>query len=163
MIMHLLSDTALASRRSLGWLAERAVDGRWSGLALGLVDELALGLRLVLRGRRDVLLVLAIGAARGRGPLDADDHVTHHLFGDVQGALDLRDDLGRRVEQDDVVRTFAIAVDGVREATAPPRADLDDLAARTGGGPGGAVDDRLRTVIGDIGPEDQHELITTHG
>ena len=39
------------------------------------------------------------------------------------------DGLGRRIEQEDVVRAFAVLADGVGEAAAAPRADLDDLAA----------------------------------
>ena len=77
--------------------------------------------------------------------------MAHDLFGDVQAALELRDGLGGRVEQDDEVRAFAVGIDGVGEAAAAPRAHLDDLAAGGGDAARDAVEDLLDPVIGVSG------------
>ena len=114
-----------------------SVDGGRSRFALGLVDELA-GVDvvvLVVEAGREVVVVelveLACRRARvdlGR-PLDAGDEVAEDLLGDEQGVLELDDRLGRGLEQDDVVRALAVAVDRVGQPAAAPRGDLDDLAA----------------------------------
>ncbi len=79
--------------------------------------------------------------------LDAGDEVAEDLLGDEQAALELDDRLGGRLEEDDVVRAFAVAVDRVGQAAAAPRGDLDDLAAGAGDLAGGPVDDRLDPVV----------------
>ena len=67
-----------------------------------------------------------------------------------------------RLEEDDVVRALAIPVDLVREPAAAPRGDLHDLAAGGRDLAGGAVDDRLGAVVGDVGSEDEHEFVSAH-
>ena len=95
-------------------------------------------------------------------PLDAGHEVAEDLLGDEQAALHLDDRLGRRLEQDDVVRAFAVPVDRVGEAAAAPRGDLDDLAAAGRDLAGGAVDDRLGSVVRDVGSQDEHEFVSAH-
>ena len=73
------------------------------------------------------------------------------------------DRLGRGLEDHDVVRALAVAVDRVREAAAAPGRDLDDLPARGDDVTRGAVDDRGGPLIRRIRPEDEHEFIAAHG
>ena len=104
------------------------------------------------------------GVAAGPDRLDRAGHeVAQHVLGDLEAALELRDGLGRGLEHHDVVRAFAVAVDGIREPPAAPRGDLDDLPARGDDVACGAVDDRRGPLIRRIGPEDEHEFIAAHG
>ena len=123
MIMHLLSDIGL----TLQIVDVTLVDGGGSGLALGLVDDLAIVATSSSSGGATSTssrsLVAVDSAARRCRPLDARDEVAHDLFGDVEAALQLRDGLGRGIEQDDVVRALAV---GIRWGT------------RGGGGPTGS-------------------------
>ena len=73
-----------------------------------------------------------------------------------------RDRLGGRLEEDDVVRALAVAVDGIGQPAAAPRGDLDDLAAGGHDLAGRAVDDRLALVVRDIGTEHEHEFVSAH-
>ena len=70
--------------------------------------------------------------------------------------------VGRRLEEDDVVRALAVPVDLVGQPAAAPRGDLHDLAAVGDDLAGGAVDDRLGLVVRDIGTQDQHEFVSAH-
>ena len=106
-------------------------------------------------GRRGV-------AARLDRALDAGDEVAQDLLGDEQAALQLGDRLGRRLEEDDVVRALAVAIDRVGQAAAAPGRDLDDLAAGGDDLAGGAVDDRLGASSGDVRAEDEHEFVAAH-
>ena len=56
-------------------------------------------------------------------------------------------DLGGRLEEHDVVRALAVAIDGIGQPAAAPRGDLHDLAAGGDDLAGGAVDDRLALVV----------------
>ena len=67
--------------------------------------------------------------------------------------LQLDDSFAGRLEQDDVIRALAVAVDRVREPTPAPRGDFGDLPAPRGDLAGGAVDDRLAPVVRDIRAE----------
>ena len=71
----------------------------------------------------------AVAPARLGRTIHAGDEVAQHLFGDEEGVLELDDRVGRGLEQDDVVRALAMAVDRVGQAAAAPRGDLHDLAA----------------------------------
>ena len=102
---------------------------------------------LVLGGREVGVDVLdprpsAAVAARLDRLLDAGHEVAEDLLGDEEAALELDDRLGRGLEQDDVVRALAMAVDRIGQAAAAPGGDLDDLAAGGDDLAGGAVDDR---------------------
>ncbi len=70
--------------------------------------------------------------------------------------------LGRRLEEDDVVRALAVPVDLVGEPAAAPRGDLHDLPAAGAHLAGGAVDDRLGFVVRDVGSQDEHEFVSAH-
>src|SRR3954447_1964064 len=142
----------------------RLLDRGRSSLALRLVDELAVGDLDLFVVRRCELLVLVgrgLGAARGRS-FDASDQVAHHLFGDVESALELGDSFRRRLEHEDVVRPLAKRVDGVRETAAAPRAHLDDLAALLADRAGRPIEDGLDAILRHVRTEDEHQLITTH-
>ena len=67
-----------------------------------------------------------------------------------------------RLEQDDVVRALAVAVDRVRQPAAAPRGDLDDLATGRGDLAGRAVDDRLAPIVRDVRTEHEHEFVSAH-
>ena len=85
---------------------------------------------LVLGGREvgvvDVLVARRSAVAASRraltGSLDAGHEVAEDLLGDLEAALQLGDRLGRRLEQDDVVRALAVAVDRDTRAGGGPRA-----------------------------------------
>ena len=109
-----------------------------------------------------VVLVAAVAAGGLDRSLDAGDEVAEDLLGDEQRALQLDDRVGRRLEQDDVVRALAVPVDLVGEAAAAPRGDLDDLAAAGDDLAGRAVDDRLGLVVRDVRSEDEHEFVAAH-
>ena len=70
--------------------------------------------------------------------------------------------VGRRLEQDDVVRALAVAVDRVGQPTAAPGGDLHDLA--TGGDDlaGGSVDEGLALVVRHVRADDEHEFVAAH-
>ena len=61
-----------------------------------------------------------------------------------------------------MVRALAVAVDRVGEAASAPGRDLHDLAARGDDLAGRAVDDRLASVIRDVGADDEHEFVAAH-
>src|SRR6188508_3847344 len=93
-------------------LGPPSVDGGRSRLALGLVDEFAgdVLVLLVETGRQvlavDVVELRAVaGRCLGRS-VNAGDEVAEHLFGDQQGVLELDDGLGWGLEEDDVVRAL---------------------------------------------------------
>src|SRR5512135_1176839 len=92
-----------------------SVRRRRGGLALRLVDPLApvVLLGLVLGWRQGAFFVRR-RAAHGLGrALLADDQVPEDLLGDEQAAFELADRGRGRLEDDDVVRAFALALDGV--------------------------------------------------
>ena len=76
--------------------------------------------------------------------------------------LELDDRLGRRLEQDDVVRALTMAIDRVGQTPAPPGGDLDDLAAGGRDAAGGPIDEGLALVVRDVGADDEHEFIAAH-
>ena len=82
---------------------------------------------------------------------------------DGQVALQAEHALGRRIEDHDVVRALVVGADRIGQAPAAPGAHLDELAARAGDGPGGAIEDRLAPVVGQIRAQDEHEFVTAHG
>src|SRR5882757_9159810 len=113
-------------------LGPPSVDGGRSRLALGLVDEFAGDvLVLLVETRREVLAVdvvevaAIVGRRLGRS-VDSCDEVTEDLFGDQQGVLELDDGLGRGLEQDDVVRALTMSVDRVGQTATAPRRDFHD-------------------------------------
>ena len=87
-----------------------------------------------------VLVLLVLGRRAGRvvvastspsapsrrerldGPLVPGHEVAQDLLGDQEAVLQLGDRLGRGLEEDDVVRALAVAVDGIRQAPTAPRA-----------------------------------------
>ena len=104
------------------------------------------------------------GVAAGLDGLDRPGHeVAQDVLGDLEAALQLRDGLGRGLEDHDVVRAFAVAIDGIREPPTAPGSDLDDLPALGDDVARGAVDDRGGPLIRRIRPEDEHEFIAAHG
>src|SRR4029453_15108526 len=110
--------------------------------------------------------VLTGRATRGRGggrTPSGVGGVAQHLFGDEQGLLDFDDRLGRRLEQDDVVRALTMAIDRVGQAAAPPRGDLPDLAAGRHDAAGGPVDESLAFVVRHVGADDEHEFVAAQG
>ena len=100
-------------------------------------------------------------AGRDR-PLDAGHEVAEDLLGDQEAALHLGDGLGRRLEQDDVVRAFAVPVDLVGEAAAAPGATLTIWP------PPAEICRVVRSmtawarVVRDVGSQDQHEFVSAH-
>src|SRR5262249_36101186 len=104
-------DLDLAQRHLLD---SRSVDRGRSRLALRLVDPLATIILffLVLRGRKRRLVGVARAgvATRASWPFLADDKMAQDLLGDQDPALELGDDLGRRLEDHDVVGALAVAV-----------------------------------------------------
>ena len=70
--------------------------------------------------------------------------------------------VGRRLEQDDVVRTLAVPVDLVGQTTAAPGRDLEDGSAGGDDPAGGAVDDRLGPIVRHVRTEDQHQFVAAH-
>src|SRR6186997_2218870 len=128
-------------------LGPPSVDGGRGRLALGLVDEFAGDvLVLLVEPRRQILAVdiveLAAVAGRRLGrPVDAGHEVAEDLFGDEQGVLELDDGLGRGLEEDDVVRALTMPVDWVGQATAPPRGDFHDLATGRDDAASGPIDE----------------------
>ena len=124
---------------------------------------------LVVLGGREVGVVgllaavlEAVATARPGRSLVTGHEMAEDLLGDLERALHLGERLGRRLEEDDVVRALAVAVDLVGQPAAAPRGDLDDLAAVGDDLAGGAVDDRLGLVVRDIGTQDQHEFVSAH-
>ena len=122
---------------------------------------------LVVEAGRDVdvveLVELAAVAARGlRRAIDAGHEMAQDLLGDEQRVLELDDRVGRGLEQDDVVRALAMAVDRIGQPAAAPRGDLHDLAAGRDDAAGGPVDEGLALVVRDIGAEDEHEFVAAH-
>src|SRR5258706_5217375 len=119
MIIALLSDMAGPS----------SVDGCRSGFALGLVDPLGVVFLFLVLGRRarvdvDVgIFGRAVAARRLDRAVVAGDEVTQHFLGDEEAVLELGDRLGRRLEEDDVVRPLAMMADGVGKATTAPVRD----------------------------------------
>src|SRR5204863_6557485 len=104
-------DRDLAQRH----LSALSVDRGRSCLALRLVDPLAtiILLFLVLRGWKQRLVTGGGVAQRPGGTLLADDEVAQDLLGDEDAALELGDRGRGRLEDDDVVRALAVAVDGI--------------------------------------------------
>ena len=92
-------------------------------------------------------LLDAVTAGRPGRSLVAGHEMAEDLLRDLERALHLDDGVGRRLEEEDVVRAFAVAVDLVRQPAAAPRGDLHDLAAGGDDPAGGAVDDRLGLVV----------------
>ena len=104
------------------------------------------------------------GVAAGLDGLDRPGHqVAEDVLGDLEAALQLRDGLRGGLEDHDVVRALAVAIDGIREPPAAPGSDLDDLPALGDDVARGAVDDRGGPLIRRIRPEDEHEFIAAHG
>src|SRR6266550_7033644 len=126
-----------------------------SRLCLGLVDPLGIvEVVFVLVGGRQIraldgVLVLALdtGAGGTDRPLDAGHQVADDLLGDQEEPLDLDDRLGRRLEEDDVVRALPKRADLIGQSTAAPRGYLDDLTAGPEQLSGRTVDDRLGLVV----------------
>ena len=119
MIMHLFSDMLILPVGGV------PVDGLGCGFALGLVDDLALDLELIVV-RRQVGQVGLVRRPRASASassssssafsrttagwaLDAGHEVAHDLFGDVEATLELVDGLAGRIEDDDEVRALAVA------------------------------------------------------
>src|SRR6476660_2442673 len=100
-------------------LGPPSVDGGRSRLALGLVDEFAGDvLVLLVETRREILAVdvvefAAVAGRRLGRPVDAGHEVAEDLFGDEQGVLELDDGLGWGLEQNDVVRALTMSIDRV--------------------------------------------------
>src|SRR5438445_13167939 len=88
--------------------------------------------------------------------------MTQDLLGDQEAALDLGHDVTWSLEQDDVGRAFAVAIDRIGQPASAPWGDFHDLATAGDDLAGGAVDDRLGLVVRDIGTQDQHEFVTAH-
>ena len=115
---------------------------------------------------REVGVVDVLGAVRAKGlgrPILADDEVPEDLLGDEEGALDLGDGRRGRLEDDDVVRAFTVALDRIGQPPAAPRGDLDDLAAVGGDLAGGAIDDRGDSLVRGVRTEHEHEFVAAHG
>ena len=93
----------------------------------------------------DVAAVLAGAAFAGRSTRVTRWRRTSSVMSRPRSSSAIASD--GRLEQDDVVRALAVAVDRVRQPAAAPRGDLDDLAAGGGDLAGGAVDDRLALVV----------------
>ena len=58
--------------------------------------------------------------------------------------------VGRRLEEQDVVRPFAMMVDRIGQSAAAPRGLLDDLAAAGRDGTGGSLEGPLDLVVRQI-------------
>ena len=160
MIMTLQNAMAGPSRQSMAAGAASLSD---SSMNSGQIVVLL----VLVEARREVgvveLVELGPVAAGGLGrPVDARHQVPQHLLGDEQGVLQLDDRLGRRLEQDDVVGTLAMAIDRVGQAAAPPRGDLHDLAAGGDDPAGRSIDQGLTAVVRHVWPEDEHEFVAAH-
>ena len=70
--------------------------------------------------------------------------------------------VGGRLEQDDVVRALAVAIDRVGQPAAAPGGDLHDLAAGGDDLAGGPVDEGLALVVRDVRADDEHEFVAAH-
>ena len=158
MIMTFAKDAIGRSRQSMAAGAASLSDSSMSSPSSSSSSSSAgrqVGVVGVTAGRR---------VAAGPDRLDDSGHeVAEDLLGDQEAALDLRDRLGGALEQDDVVRALAVAVDGIGEAAAAPGRDLDDLSAGGDDVARGAVDDRGGSLVRRIRPEDEHEFIAAHG
>ena len=84
------------------------------------------------------------------------------LLGDEKAALELGDCLGGGLEQDDVVRALAMAVDGVRQSTAAPWGDLRDGSTGGDDAASRSVDDGLDPVVRRIRTQHEHEFVSAH-
>src|SRR6476646_7886443 len=110
-----------------------------------------------------ITLLKAIVASSGLGrSLVAGHEGADDLLGDEQTVPQLRERVRRRVEQDDVVRALAVAVDRVSQSAATPWGDLDDLTAGGGDLSRDPVDDRLALVVRHVRADDEHEFISAH-
>ena len=58
---------------------------------------------------------------------------------------------------------LAVAIDGVRQSSAAPGGNLDDLAAVGGDLAGRAIDDRGDPLVRRIRTENEHEFVAAHG
>ena len=161
MIMTLQNAMMLTSRQSMAAGAASLSDSSMHARAI-VVVSLVVGRRDRHRRRRRLVEPSVVARVDLRRAIDAGHEVAKHLLGDEQGVLELDDGVRRRLEQDDVVRAFAVPVDRVGQAAAAPRGDLHDLAAGGDDLAGGAVDDRLALVIRHIRAEDEHEFIAAH-
>src|SRR5205814_2752804 len=146
-----------------------SVDGGRSRFGLGLVDPFGDILVVLVLGRREIgvvrllaVLLRAVAATRAGRSFIAGHEMAEDLFGDLERALHLGEGRGRRLEENDVVRALAVAVDLVGQPAAAARGDLDDLAAVGDQLAGGAVDDRLGLVVRDVGTQDQHQFVSAH-
>ena len=122
-----LSDSSISSARS-----SSSSSSRPDGQVVAIVEAVAL---------------VAIPARALDRAFDARDEVTEDLFGDEEGVLELGDRRGRRLEQDDLVRALAVAIDRVGQPAAAPGRHLDDLAAGGNDLAGRPVDEGLALVI----------------
>jgi hypothetical protein len=102
------------------------------------------------------------GAPRlGRGATDR--HVSQGAVGDLEHACRLGERLGVGIEVEEVVDPLALLVDLLRELASAPRllpdprpaALLDELAH--------ARDDLVLALFGQLGVEDEHDLVCVHG
>ena len=145
-----------------------SVDGGRSRLGLGFVDELDRRVVILVAGAGgqildvEVVKFRAVRTHRLCRAFDTRDEVAQHLFCDEQGALEFDDRVGRCLEQDDVVRAFAVAVDRICQAATAPGGDLHDLAAGGDDPAGRPIDEGLTLVVRDIRADDEHEFVAAH-
>src|ERR1035437_445996 len=164
MIIALLSDIERAS--SSAWRGLLVDSGR--GLfGLGLVDHLDIHVvRLFVVGRGShVQIGVAVGLlalGRPERALNTGDEVPKHFLADHQAALKLGDSRGRSLEQDDVVRAFAMMVDRISQSPAAPRGLLDDLTTTTGDRAGSSLERTLDLVVRQIGTQNEHKFVSAH-
>src|SRR6478672_4508943 len=104
------------------------------------------------RGLRRRLLV--------HGALHAPERaVAHHAVRDLEHARDLRERLGGRAEEEEVVDGLALVVDLVGEAAATPRLVAVPGAAGTVDGVANALDDLVRPRLSELRVQQQHDLV----
>src|SRR5882762_3630467 len=99
-------------------------------------------------GRGDRELRRCLGVLRA---LDAPvGAVAHHAVRDLQDAGDLRERLGRRGEEKEVVDRFALVIDLVGETAATPRFVPVPRSLGAVDGVANALDDLVRPLLGEL-------------
>src|SRR3954447_9191262 len=104
------------------------------------------------RGLRRRLLVRRVLHATVRA-------VAYDAVRDLEHARDLRERLGRRLEEEEVVDGLAFVIDLVGESAAAPRLVPVPGAIRTVDGVANALDDLVRPRLGELRVQQQHDFV----
>ena len=91
-----------------------------------------------------------------------DGHVADHVLVDLRLALELRDDMGRRLEIERDVMRLAVLGDPIGDVAKTPGLGLDDLPAIVLDDLGGVFRQRVHLGLGQILTREKHMLVKSH-